>query len=114
MKTCVYALLFLNVLLWFSHWQTGFLHPAVLCHNGKILCSLFVMKVACELMGLASSAMILRRVHKLWATVLLSIFALTLAIDVVLRISSCNNEDDDTPKTMMIFPGGFTIEENRP
>jgi hypothetical protein len=57
-----------------------------------------------------SSLMMLRCVYKLWAAVLLSIFALSLAIDIVIRIYSSNSEDDHTPKAMIIFPGSFTIE----
>ena len=110
MKLYIYALLAFSVLLWFTHWEVGYLHSAVLCHNGKFLCSLFVIKVACELMGLLSSLMMLRCVYKLWAAVLLSIFALSLAIDIVIRIYSSNSEDDHTPKAMIIFPGSFTIE----
>lgn len=110
MKLYIHALLAFSVLLWFTHWEVGYLHSAVLCLNGKFLCSLFVIKVACELMGFLFSLMMLRRVYKLWAAVLLSIFALSLAIDIFIRIYSSNNEDDDTPKAMIIFPGGFTIE----
>ena len=109
MKPYTYAMLVLNIFLWLLHWQMGFWHAAF-CHNGKILCSLFVIRVTCELTGLVSSVMILHRVHKLWAAVLLSIFALLLSMDIVLRKYSSNREDDDSPKAMIIFPGGFTIE----
>lgn len=110
MKLYVYALLAFSVLLWFTHWEVGYLHSAVLCRNGKFLCSLFAIKVVCELMGFLSSLMMLRRAYKLWAAVLLSIFALSMAIDIIIRIYSSDSEDDDTPKAMIIFPGGFTIK----
>lgn len=110
MKSCTYAILVLNAFLWFMHWEVGFSHAVALCHNGKCLCTLFVIKVACELIGLLYSLILFRCVHKSWATVSLSIFVLSLAIDIGIRYLS-NREDDVSPKAMIILSGGFTVEE---
>jgi len=110
MKHCIYGVLFLSVLLWLVHCEIGFLQAASFCHNGRIICSLFIMKVACESVGLVSSLIVVHFHRSFWSIVLLSIFVLSAVMDVVLWIYSSKRADDDSPKAMVIFPCGFTIE----
>lgn len=110
MKHCTYVVLFLSILLWLEHCQIGFLHAASFCHNGKILCSLFIIKVACASIGVVFGFVMFRNLRNLCSVLLLSIFVLSALMDIAFWIYSSNRDDDDSPKAMIIFPGGFTIE----
>lgn len=110
MKYCIYVILLLSVFLWLEHGQIGFLHTASLCYNGDIISSLFIIKVVCESIGLVSSFIMLCVLPKLWTAILLSIFIILVLLDVIFWMYSINRDDDYTPKAMIIYPGGVTLE----
>lgn len=114
MKICAYTLLLLDTLLWIAHWSVGFLYDASFCHRGDHICSLSFIKVLCELVGMVLSLLILHLgTLKFKALVLTMAFMLSFATDVYICIANLNREDDDSPRSMIIYPCGFTLEENR-
>ena len=111
MKPLSYTLLVLSALLWLEHWCAGFSYEVSVLHNGNCVCSLFTIKAACALLGMAACLIAWQRRRQLQTIALTAVFAMSLAMDIAVRSAACGKDDDHSPKATIFLPGGFTLEE---
>lgn len=111
MSICIYLMLLIEALLWFEHWIVGFLYEISLCYNGSEVCSYFLLKVVWAVVGLSVCCIMMLRPYKLRMHIPLAVFIFSLIADIVLFSVAVRREDDCSPKSVVFYPCGLTLEE---